>query len=189
MDELPPIPPSGFDVRFSSQRSVESVNTANGNIQELEISVQSLQYPITVSWNQSDSDIGLQFTEQGNSEPKPAGKFLLTKNATLVLHATSASSAVLPKEFALHQNYPNPFNPTTSIEFGLPEESNVTLRIFNMLGQEVTTLVKGAFSPGYYRAEWDASTVSSGVYFYRIEATSTQSGKAFTKMNKMVLMK
>jgi len=93
-----------------------------------------------------------------------------------------------PNEFSLGQNYPNPFNPTTIIKYSLPKEVAVTLRLFNMRGQEVKTLVNKKQLAGNYAVEWDGRdnngiAVSTGIYFYRIEA-----GK-FSKMNKMLLIK
>jgi len=73
-------------------------------------------------------------------------------------------------EFSLAQNYPNPFNPSTTIEFGLPEKTHVTLTIYNMLGHEVARLVDEERSAGSYSASWDASTSGAGVYFYKIRA-------------------
>ncbi len=89
----------------------------------------------------------------------------------------------LPTEFALAQNYPNPFNPTTKINFDVPRHAHVTLKIFNILGQEVETLVNEDMVAGRHFANWDASNYGSGIYFYRIEADS------FVKTNKMMLLK
>ena len=99
----------------------------------------------------------------------------------------------LPKEFALMQNFPNPFNPSTRIEYGLPEEANVSLKIFNVLGQEVTALAGGTQHAGYHAVEWNGtgsagSPVSSGIYFYRFEAHSI-TGQTFIMMRKMILLK
>lgn len=94
----------------------------------------------------------------------------------------------LPEKIALDQNYPNPFNPTTTIRFGLPVESKVTLSIYNTLGQKIRTLVSGVQRPGYHRATWNGTNrfghqVSSGVYFYRIES------KTGVQAKKMLLIK
>jgi len=82
---------------------------------------------------------------------------------------------ILPREYAVSRNYPNPFNPSTTIEFELPQPSDVTLKVYNFLGQEVITLVDDERPAGYFAAEWDrrnafGNTVSSGIYFYRFEA-------------------
>jgi glucuronoarabinoxylan endo-1,4-beta-xylanase len=82
-----------------------------------------------------------------------------------------------PTHFSLSQNYPNPFNPSTTIRYGLPNRSNVTLRVFNTLGQQVAELVNGEIEAGYHEARLDGSQLSSGVYFYRIEAGSLVAAK------------
>jgi len=92
-------------------------------------------------------------------------------------------------EFLLSQNYPNPFNPSTTIKFALPEVSNVKLVVYNILGREITTLINRDVSSGIHQVQWNASSVPSGVYFVRIVAQSTQSNRAFTKVQKMMLLK
>jgi hypothetical protein len=95
-----------------------------------------------------------------------------------------------PRKFILHQNHPNPFNPATVIRYQLPVTSHVTLRIFDVLGQEVTELINSEQQPGYHQIEWQPSNSASGVYFYRIEATATDdSGKRFAETKKMLLLR
>ncbi len=89
----------------------------------------------------------------------------------------------IPSTYSVNQNYPNPFNPSTTIEFSIPEASFVSLKIYNSIGQEVTTLVNGYLNRGLHKFNFNASKLSSGVYFYRVE-----SGK-FNTVKKMVLMK
>ena len=84
----------------------------------------------------------------------------------------------------LEQNFPNPFNPTTSIGFSLEKKSDVSLTVFNILGQEIATLFDGVKEAGDHNVVWDASEVVSGIYFYKL---STADGLSRTK--KMVLLK
>ena len=95
----------------------------------------------------------------------------------------------IPTSFALDQNYPNPFNPSTTIRFGLPSAGNVSLIIYDVLGREVTTLVKGTLNAGYHTATWNASSVASGVYFARLTVTNEFGKVAFNKVTKLLLMK
>ena len=85
----------------------------------------------------------------------------------------------LPTEFSLAQNYPNPFNPSTNIQFALPAAGKVKLQIFNILGQDVATLINGRMEAGYHQVAFDASSHPSGIYFYRI---TTENGSATRKM-------
>jgi len=93
-----------------------------------------------------------------------------------------------PQEFALNQNYPNPFNPSTMISFSLAVESKVSLKIFDILGQEVLTLVNQNLGAGSHEYTFDASRYNSGVYFYRVEATGID-GRNFSSVKKMILTK
>lgn len=89
----------------------------------------------------------------------------------------------LPASYALNQNYPNPFNPSTKISFELPEQSNVKLEIYDVLGRKVATLVDKLLSAGYYNRSWDASSFPSGTYFYKLETNN------FTYTKKMLVLK
>jgi hypothetical protein len=89
----------------------------------------------------------------------------------------------IPEKYTLNQNYPNPFNPTTQIRFSIPQEAQVSLKIFNILGQEVATLVNEKLKAGSYTSDFNASKISSGVYFYRIEAGT------FSMTKKMIFLK
>jgi len=83
----------------------------------------------------------------------------------------------------LEQNYPNPFNPTTNIHFSIPKEGDVSLKVFNALGQIVGTYIDGNIKAGTYNAEIDGTNLSSGVYFYTLQA------KDFVQTRKMILVK
>ncbi|MCP4580696.1 MAG: T9SS type A sorting domain-containing protein [candidate division Zixibacteria bacterium] len=89
----------------------------------------------------------------------------------------------LPARISLHQNYPNPFNAQTTIKYDLPKESKVTIEIYDLMGRLVATLQDGLQSTGYHQIIWDANDLSSGVYFYRLQAAD------YTETRKIVLMK
>lgn len=103
----------------------------------------------------------------------------------------SASST--PTTFSL-ENYPNPFNPSTQIKFGLPEEANVSLIVYDMIGRKVVELASGYHEAGYYSAVWNAtgeshSTLASGIYFARFTATRASGVVAYSKITKLLLVK
>jgi len=111
----------------------------------------------------------------------------------LILTDVQQVSDLIPATYQLGQNYPNPFNPSTTIRYDLPGQSTVSLSIYNVLGQAVRTLVSEDQNAGSYEAVWDGrntagEAVSSGVYFYRLMATSAEGGE-FVNMKKMLMMK
>jgi hypothetical protein len=89
----------------------------------------------------------------------------------------------LPGAYAVTQNYPNPFNPSTNFDFRIPKSERVVLRVYDTLGRVITTLINETMAPGAHTVTWDASTVPSGIYFYRFTAGS------FTQTRKLVLTK
>jgi xylan 1,4-beta-xylosidase len=111
------------------------------------------------------------------------GKF--SDSVTSVDHSISG----LPKRFALNQNYPNPFNPTTVIGYQLPVTSRLSLRVYNVLGQEVTTLFEGSLGPGNYTATFDGNRLASGVYYVKIDASPQDKGTPYAKTIRMLLLK
>ena len=123
----------------------------------------------------SDSLVSTVTDSNGNSSEFSAIE-IITKIKML-------QSNELPENYNLSQNYPNPFNPSTTIEFDLPKSSEVSLKIFNILGEEVATLVSDRLSTGSYSYEWDASNLASGVYLYRLQAGN------YVETKKMVLMR
>jgi hypothetical protein len=93
-----------------------------------------------------------------------------------------------PEEFALHQNYPNPFNPTTMISWDLAVNSHVTIKVYDVLGQVVATLINKNFDVGFHNLEFNAVNLNSGVYFYTIEAKG-KNGENFVSTKKMMVIK
>jgi len=102
---------------------------------------------------------------------------------------------VIPRVFQLYQNYPNPFNPETSIEYNLPQTSEVVLTIYNLQGQVMRNLIRETIPAGYHTVHWDGRDearrlVASGLYFYRVDAKPTSPWQqSWTDVKKMVLMK
>ena len=118
---------------------------------------------------------------QDNREGKYA--IYYKRNPTGILVGIENTNSEIPKEFALYQNYPNPFNPSTRIQFSVPHSSYVSLRVYNLMGQEVATLVSRELTPGKYNTQWFADQEASGIYFYRLEAGS------FAETKKLILLR
>jgi len=124
--------------------------------------------------------VGQNFVGTSQSTNSKVGSGFLTSD---IVDAVQEQGDVLPKTYSLSQNYPNPFNPKTNIRFDLPKEGFVTLKVFDILGREVTTLVNQTMNAGSYSVDFDASNLQSGIYFYRLQAGE------FTAVKKLVLMK
>jgi Secretion system C-terminal sorting domain len=107
----------------------------------------------------------------------------------ITLSDVKSDNSNMPQAFNLSQNYPNPFNPSTSISYQLPSDAFVTLKIFNVLGNEVKTLTNGFTQAGSHQVQFNANELSSGVYFYTIQANSLNSKQSFQSTKKMILMK
>jgi len=114
-----------------------------------------------------------------------------SQDSPAIVNTTVASAdegSILPSEYALFQNYPNPFNPSTQITFDVPNSEVVMLRVYNLLGQDVQTLINKSMTPGRYTVEWNGSDmlnndVASGVYFYELR------GESFISRKKMLLIR
>ena len=116
-------------------------------------------------------------------EPDQAQAFFAKILGDFPTDVADNDTPVLPKTLALQQNYPNPFNPTTQISYYLPRKSQVSLTVYNILGQKVRTLVNEIKDPGEHVVTWDANQYASGIYFYRLQADGVKLSK------KMVLLK
>lgn len=109
-------------------------------------------------------------------------------DGTSAFSKTLEVNVVRPAEYALQQNFPNPFNPSTAIQFSIAADAKVSLKVFNVLGQEVTTLVNSTLSAGTHSVTFDATGLESGVYFARIDAAGID-GSSFSSVRKMVVNK
>jgi len=129
--------------------------------------------------NDSDGD-GVPYTpDQADNLPP-----VFATEATLNLLITSVNEQpALITDYKLNQNYPNPFNPSTVISYQLPEDNNVTLKVFNLLGAEVATLVSGKQTSGVHKITFNAANLASGIYFYKLQAGN------YTSVKKLMLLK
>ncbi|SVD67491.1 uncharacterized protein METZ01_LOCUS420345, partial [marine metagenome] len=179
---LPPKIPGAFDVRFAGDMK------AIGDIGVIELTHSSpmirLSYDATIigeNWVLVDKENDEEYALTGAGELQISG-------AVHSLELRRSSSSAIPETFALHQNFPNPFNPVTTLSYGLAKGSDVRFAIFDMLGNEVATLVNSHQQAGFKSVQWDGTdsmgrAVSAGVYLYRIEA------EEFVETKKMVLLK
>jgi hypothetical protein len=113
----------------------------------------------------------------------PGGSISYEGGSLLFPVSVRSDELDVPAAFEVGRNYPNPFNPTTTITFGLPTASPVTVRVYNLIGREVATLFSGRLGAGTHTVEFDAAGLSSGVYLYRVEAGASVQTKS------MVLLK
>ena len=109
--------------------------------------------------------------------------YKLNVQYTVITTVSENTLSSVPSDFALSQNYPNPFNPSTKITYALPRSGNVVLKVYNEIGKEVSTLVNEFKNAGTYEITFDASKLTSGIYFYRLTAGG------FTSVKRMVLLK
>jgi hypothetical protein len=115
-------------------------------------------------------------------------EFQLTDTTGMMWKKEIRLKVLPPETYELYQNYPNPFNPITTIEYQLPEASKVTMKVYDILGREVATLVDDEIKAGYHTATFDGSKHASGIYFVRITAQGSDA-KPYIKTMKIVLMK
>ena len=183
--ELPPVPPSGiFDVRYSTDRYVERGNNLWNRVE-----LSSAEYPIEIRSNNGEVEIKIQKGE-GEEIIRLGENESYTIGGSITGLEIRGKSEVLTS-FRLEQNYPNPFNPTTVIKFAIPnvirseakQSLGVTLKIYDILGNEVATLVNEQKEAGYYEVRFDAKNLASGMYIYRITADK------FSDVKKMLLIK
>ena len=162
---------SGFEI----QRSLDGKNFAKiGFVQGQGNSVKTSMY---------------SFTDQ----PGGASEYYyrlkqIDLNGSFTYSNVIQTNVTAPNKFSLEQNYPNPFNPTTSITFNLKVDSKVTLKVFNILGQEVATLLNSNIQSGVHVVNFNASQLTSGVYFYRLKANGID-GSVYNAVKKMILNK
>ena len=164
---------SGWNWSFQRTSAIDRVKISSVVEVSIEKSALSeLNNTITIGAWDSNSD----WDEQSllpTSGALPSYSGALAKNILLSSQAWEDVTTESPATLSLSQNHPNPFNPTTIIRYALPQQSHVTLQVFDLLGREIATLVNQALPAGRYQAHWNASDVKSGIYFYRLQAGGT----------------
>jgi hypothetical protein len=126
---------------------------------------------------------GVYFTDSNNGTAVGnSGTILRTTNGGIT-SVKEENLSNISSEFTISQNYPNPFNPTTTIKYSVSKQSIVAIKVYDVLGREIETLVNDEKSTGNYKVEFDASKLTSGIYFYRMQAGD------FVETKKIILMK
>jgi len=164
--------PKGYDIDTSYATWVQ-INFSIVVAEPFLLTIDSVSNAISLYENQGNDP------NNGVINSQPLSPPINITGTSLVV----ASRPGIPEEFALDQNYPNPFNPSTHIDFALPRQEQVTLDVFNVLGQKVATLVNGPLPAGYYAEKFDGAGLSSGIYFYRLTAGQ------LTFLKKMLMIK
>jgi hypothetical protein len=145
----------------------------------------------SVYFNTQNNTLELWYTGRNDAAMSTAIGYASAPFDTSFLSDIHKTSQIFPSDFVLKQNYPNPFNPSTTIQFDLPKTSEVTLKVFSILGEEVATLLSVSLLSGSHSVEWDAGHLASGVYLYRLVANPSLTGEAggFVETRKMMLIK
>jgi len=136
------------------------------------------------------TNIDLIAIRQGTASAAPSQVIdgIRVTNSWASLTSVNNITTTVPSEFTLSQNYPNPFNPVTNIRFAVPTNGFVTMKVYNTLGKEVSNLVNQNLNAGSYEVKFDASTLTSGMYFYTMNYVNSD-GKSFTDTKKLMLVK
>jgi len=192
--EMPPAAP-GFNVRFASGRIVETYphKLEKNGLYEYPILVQSGAYPLLAKWEilkSAESKIALTAGGEVLGWMEGRGSARISKSGMGNMAIRLSGDISLPRAFGLSQNYPNPFNPATKMTYSIPVASNVSLKVYDILGREVAVLASGRVQPGRYTLDWEAQALPSGVYFLKMEAAGVNNpGDAFKDVKKLVLMR
>ena len=186
---LPPVPPpGGFDVRFATGRSVETLG--DGVSREIPIEIAASWYPLKITWEPGVDRVPARLNMSGKIVSLESGGSVMVPDSSVRLALQLGAVTMIPKIFSLEQNYPNPFNPSTLIRYALPAPSRIRIAIYDVLGRVVATLADEVEDEGERQVLWDGSGVASGIYYYRLDAARlTDASRSFSEVRKMILMK
>ncbi len=204
-----PLPPApiGFDARLHLPTGEDSWNDYRASEKDsikwlIKFQPGNGGYPFTFTWDNAKLPNGSFYLKDNvtgtivNVDMKKDSSYTLTNPGISELKIELKPEVVdvkdarkLPTVFSLSQNYPNPFNPSTMIKYGLPEAGNVRISIYNLIGQEVESLVNETQNAGYHEVMWNASNKASGVYLYTINVTNANGKGNFRSAKKLILLK
>ena len=150
-----------------------------------------------VDWNNSswavnsmlDFGIGLGWEPLSNYSPGGVWMIRAQMDSENALETVDGFNNQVPDKFSLSQNYPNPFNPSTRIQFGLSEQANTKLEIYNILGESVQIIIDDGMDAGFYDFNISMNGLASGMYFYRLTAIGNNGKQLYSEMRKMILMR
>jgi hypothetical protein len=163
-----------------------------GNVVELDVATQTY-LPFSIELDAADTtpdSVWIQMIVVSDSDDPGYGAYALVDDLSFGMTTDIEQNTEIPSDYALNQNYPNPFNPTTTISYSIPSvqtssnlQQNVNLTIYDLLGREVKNLVNESKQPGNYEVTFDASSITSGIYYYTLTSSN------FTQTKKMLLIK
>jgi hypothetical protein len=177
-------------ILFKGGPNGKSVGAAVGTYSAAAASFKQFSIPFTyVATDTPDTCIiQIQLLGPSGSASPHQGSYFIVDDLALGAVATSVGESSVPTGFRLEQNYPNPFNPSTAIGYQLSEVGHVSLKVFNILGAEVATLVEGEKVAGQYTVNWNASNLPSGVYLYEL-LISSEKGESYRESKRAILLK
>jgi uncharacterized lipoprotein YddW (UPF0748 family) len=202
-DSIPPNSPQsliatsnsqGIELQWSAPTTATDGDTARWYIlyrflQQDSIDIENPQYIQSIIRGRSldyldnTAVLNESYTYMVTSLDKLQNESMPSNQVNIIYTGLDLFTSAQPHQFKLEQNYPNPFNPSTNIQFSIPKTEFVILKIYNLLGQEVATVVSKNLTAGKYKYTWDASDLSSGVYLYRLETSE------FVQSKMLILMK
>jgi hypothetical protein len=139
----------------------------------------------------STGEAVIDFDVLSSARSRDQGDIIITisSGGSLIAQKTIPLTVAPPTIYKLSQNYPNPFNPSTTIEYQLPVDGHVSLKVYDLLGREVATLVNEQQTADYYKIKFDVGDIASGVYFYRLDARPVAGGLGFRRVMRMMVLR
>lgn len=170
------------ELKFASGVSDDTIRTEEKRVGSFIVARNGVfdRQSIKIDWNLKGDDQSI-LTDYSFNDIADSSAFIRIAPGN---GNVQVQEGIKPTSFSLSQNYPNPFNPTTTIKYQIPKKDHVLLRVYNILGQVVATLVNGTQAPGFKEAKFDGSSLSSGVYIYTLTV-----GNSFFSKKKMMLLK